>query len=203
MVNKESEVKYYVSDLDPIKQRLENLGAILIHPRIHELNIRYDSNDHRLSTYGHVLRLRNDTKARITYKSESRYESGVHVRDEIELVVDDFDIAQKLLSSIGFQILMIYEKYRTTFNWNETHITLDEMPFGDFIEIEGSEPARILHVNNEIGLDWSVRILESYTTLFEKLKDSQGYKFRDLTFENFYGLEIIPEMLNVKPAEKF
>jgi len=201
MDNKELEVKYYVSDLLPIRQRLETLGAVLLHPRIYEINIRYDSNDHRLSRHGQVLRLRYDTNARITYKSKSRFESGVHVRDEIEIIVDNFQMTQNLLSSIGFQVLMVYEKYRTTFNWNETHITLDEMPYGDFVEIEGREPYRILDVNNKIGLDWEARILDSYSTIFETLKNSQEYKFRDLTFENFSGLEITPEMLNVKSAE--
>jgi len=52
-----------------------------------------------------------------------------------------------------------------------------------------------------LGLDWGARIFESYTLLFQRLKDKMGLSFRDLSFDNFAALEVTPAMLNVRPAD--
>jgi adenylate cyclase class 2 len=85
---------------------------------------------------------------------------------------------------------MIYEKYRTVYELSGTLITIDEMPFGDFAEIEGIDRANIENVCNQLGLIWEHRSLESYAVLFEIVKKNLNLSFRDLTFENFAGIKI-------------
>ena len=201
MSDQELEVKYYLKDLFLIEGRLVELGAPLIHQRIHELNLRFDTPDLELSKGGMVLRLRQDTEARMTFKGPGRDEEGVRARHEIEFSVSDFRAARELIFALGFQVLMVYEKFRTTYEWKGTHITLDEMPYGNFVEIEGPDASLIQRVNQELGLDWGARIFESYTALFERLRVNLDLSFRDLIFENFEGVEITPEKLNVRPAD--
>lgn len=42
-----------------------------------------------------------------------------------------------LLQELGYVVSEVYEKYRTTYKLNVLQITLDEMPYGMFVEIEG------------------------------------------------------------------
>jgi hypothetical protein len=39
-------------------------------------------------------------------------------------------------------------------------------------------------------MDWELRILESYSVLFEKARAALEFTFRDLSFENFEGLKV-------------
>jgi adenylate cyclase class IV len=68
--NQEIEAKFYVTGLNGIKQRLHELEAHLIQERILETNIRFDLPEPAPPRT--CLRLRRDTEARLTYKSEAK-----------------------------------------------------------------------------------------------------------------------------------
>ena len=59
-----------------------------------------------------MLRLRRDSSVRLTYKGPGKTIDGVHLRKEIEFAASDFDAAQAFLEALGYQVQMIYEKYR-------------------------------------------------------------------------------------------
>lgn len=184
----EVEVKFIVPDLATVRNQLVALGAILENPRIYERNIRFDTPTNDLLNQGKLLRLRQDSRIRITFKGEPPQEtqSEVRIREEIELVIDDFDNARTLLNKIGFQPVQVYEKYRETYQVAGVEVVLDEMPFGSFVELEGEEES-ILMVANQLNLDWSKRILTNYLALMAQLKDHHGLAFDDVTFDNFAG----------------
>jgi adenylate cyclase class 2 len=200
--DQESEVKYYISDLPALERRLQSLGAQLVQPRVHEINLRFDVADGELVKTGQVLRLRQDSEARLTYKGPSQTEEGVRVRQEIEFIVSDHRAARAFLEALGYHVSMGYEKYRTSYDLGGAHVVLDEMPYGDFTEIEGPDPAIIQAVNQRLGLDWEARVPESYTVLFDLLREKLGLPFTDLTFENFQQLSISPADLDVRPADE-
>jgi adenylate cyclase class 2 len=202
MIDQELEVKLYLTNLSKVRKRVEELGAAQLQARIHEINLRFDTQDLRLSKAGQVLRLRQDNIARLTFKGPTHSEDGVRAREEIEFTVNNFHTARRFLTALGYHVLMIYEKYRTTYEWKSNHITLDEMPYGNFIEIEGPDPALIHQICEELNLNWSARIFDSYTTLFDQLREKEGYSFRDILFENFENVTVTPETLGVMPADK-
>ena len=202
MKNQELEVKFYVQDLANIEQRLISLGAVLVQPRTFEINLRFDTLEQELSRNFRVLRLRQDTAARMTFKGPAYGSEGVRVRQEIEFIVENFESARDFLEALGYQVSMGYEKYRTVYDLGEVHITLDEMPYGNFVEIEGPDPESILEVNLDIGLIWEARASESYVTIFERLKEELKLDFRDLSFENFTWLEISPDQMKLPFADK-
>src|SRR5258706_6117708 len=66
--DRETEVKIKVRDLVEIEKKLRDLNAERKAERVYERNVRYDDANHSLSPAGRVLRLRQDTRARLTYK---------------------------------------------------------------------------------------------------------------------------------------
>lgn len=197
----ELEIKLYLADMVGFKHRVESLGANLVEERLHEINLRFDTPDGRLSRAAQVLRLRQDTAARVTFKGPGETLDGVYARREIEFTASDYQSAQALLEALGYQVSMMYEKYRTTFNLSGLQVTLDEMPYGNFTEIEGSNGAQIRAAAEQLGVNWEARINDSYTILFDQLKKKKGLTFQDLSFENFRDLQISPSDLGVTPAD--
>jgi adenylate cyclase class 2 len=200
MKDQELEVKFYVSDLTLIEKQLLSLGAKLTQKRTFEANLRFDTADKRLSGEYKVLRLRLDTAARLTYKGPAEDFGGARLRQEIEFEVSDFDSARNFLEAVGFELSMVYEKYRSMYDFHQVHVTLDELPFGYFVELEGNQPDEIKEVSSILGLDWDAQVMISYVGLFEQLKVEHGFTMRDLTFENFTHIQLTPEQLHVRSA---
>ena len=198
----EIETKFHVRDLKKIETRLQALGAQLVQPRQFEQNLRFDLPDGSLRKTYRVLRLRQDEKAVLTYKGPgSNAVDGIRSREEWEVIVSDFATTQKILESLGYDIQFIYVKYRTTYTLENSHIMLDEMPFGLFVEIEGEKQPDVLTLAEHLNLDKDGAIPDSYQVLFERVKDALGLSFRDLTFDNFTGIDVPESALGVKCSD--
>ena len=190
--NLEIETKFLVRDIDPIRQKLIDLGAKLNKDRVYERNIRFDNAWDGLMLQRKLLRLRQDTRARLTFKGELEQpvKSEARVRKELEMEVEDFETAAAILELVGFEPKQIYEKYRETFELGRVEVVLDEMPFGDFVELEGEEDD-IRETAGVLGLNWNHRILDNYLTIMDQLKNEHHLPFNDLTFDNFSQGEIL------------
>ncbi len=195
----EIEAKFYVSDLSAIERCLQDAGARCLHMRTYEINLRFDTPDGELRRQGRVLRLRRDRQAWLTYKAGRKIEDGLHRREEIEFQVSDFDAARQFLEALGYEVQFVYEKYRTVYLLGTIEIMLDELPYGDFVEIEG-EPEKVRQLARELHLAWEAAIPLSYHALFERLRQRMHLSFRDLLFENFQRISISPETLGVRDA---
>lgn len=87
-----------------------------------------------------VLRLRKtEGKAILTYKESLASNSDVKHRIEHETIIADGAALEKILESLGYRQFLVYEKRRQTWQFNQTEVVVDELPFGHFLEIEGSE----------------------------------------------------------------
>ncbi len=185
----ETELKLYTPDHAPIVQQMHALGARLVYPRVLERNVRYEDAQNSLTRRGVVLRLRQDSRARLTYKDGGTVHDGILSRSELEVEVSDFQLMHLILERLGFHTALIYEKYRTTYEYYGAEIVVDELPFGNFVEIEGDAPT-IESIVQALGLQSAQRVTASYTALFEQLKATLNLPFRDLTFENFAGTTV-------------
>lgn len=197
----EVEVKFYLTDMDSYEKRVRSIGACLVRPRTREVNYRFDTPDMSLARDHRMLRLRQDTSTILTYKGPPQVMDSVSVRPEVELEVSDFSAASNLLEELGFCLSLKYEKWRTIYQLGELEITLDEMPFGNFTEIEGGDSALIQKTASLIALDWSTRITDSYLILFDKLKTNKNLVVNDLTFEALKNVKVTPVDLGVKAAD--
>lgn len=189
--NLEVEVKFWLADPMALRQRILSAGGELTLPRQYERNVSYDTADGVLYRRGELLRLRQDAEAKITFKGVpwTSPDSEAKVREELETRVTDFDVIEAILKRLGFVNRRVYEKYRETFHWGEVEIVLDEMPYGNFVELEGEETA-IKAAARALDLDWNRRLITNYLALMDLLKAHHHLPFDDVTFTNFRGLSI-------------
>ena len=187
----ETEVKFLLDDPKAMRRSLRQNGAVSA-GKVFEINYRYDDAANRLKAAHCLLRLRRDNRSRLTFKRPSP-EGGrlFKTHDELEIDVSDFDTANQILEAIGFHRAQVYEKNRETFTLDGTEICLDQMPYGDFLEIEGT-PDTIPSTADRLGLDWHRRILANYLSIFEAIRQAFDLAFEDVTFANFKTVSANP-----------
>ena len=176
----EVEVKFFLPQLQAFRERLLAAGAEQVKPRLFERNVRFDSPGAWL-----WWRLRRGGGV----SGPDAGETEAKVREELEVEVSDFETTAAILERLGFEAQQVYEKYRETFLLDGVEVVLDEMPFGDFVELEGDEEA-IRDAAGRLGLDWEQRILDNYLTLMARLKAEHHLDFDDVTFDNFAGRDL-------------
>ena len=137
----EIEKKYRLSKKQraEVMQRLSKIGAERKREEFEE-NTLYAG---ETLDVGHsVLRLRRVGKRGIlTYKERFPTRSGIKHQREDETRVGDPDAMELILDALGFTPALVYEKRRETWVLGKTEIVIDELPFGLFMEIEGTEQA--------------------------------------------------------------
>jgi adenylate cyclase class 2 len=200
---REIEAKFYLQDMNRIQARLRQLGARVIHDRTFEANLRFDLPDGGLGSEGRVLRLRRDSQSRLTYKGASDDHHGILSRVEIEFIVEDFEKAKLLLEALGYQTVFTYEKYRSTFALDGLHIMLDELPFGNFIEIEGQDMESIRALAGRLDLVWDAAIPAGYHVLYTRLCAARTHLDPAmLTFSALQGINVQPAELSIEAADR-
>ncbi len=197
----ETEVKFYLPNIDPVRTRMIDLGAVY-KDRTFETNIRFEDPEKSLIKKKSLLRLRKDKKITLTYKSEPPFKDNqFKILQEFEVEVSDFDAMEHILKSLGFQEEQIYEKWRETYILDDTHLCLDTMPYGDFIEIEGNKES-IQKLASQIGFLWEKRILLNYLAIFDVIKRKLNLSFYDVTFGNFNNIRLdMTQYLNLIEAD--
>jgi len=187
MEHLELEVKFHLSDIILIRNRILELGADF-KGRAFETNIRFEDADKCLFHNKFLLRLRRDTKTTLTFKSAPPFKDNqFKVLKEFEVEVSNFDTMKRILESLGFHEEQVYEKWRETYQIDNTQLCLDTMPFGDFLEIEGSKE-NIKQLASRIGLQWPQRILFTYLAIFDIIRKQLELPFSDVTFTNFENI---------------
>jgi adenylate cyclase class 2 len=198
----EIEAKFFVRNLRKIELRLQFLKAQLIQPRVHEVNLRFDDANNDLRSSCRVLRLRQDEKARLTFKGPSVEQAGgVLSRREIEFAVEDFGKTKELLEALGYRVVVFYEKYRATYDLDGVHVMLDELPYGQFIEVEGENAETIHRITDLLGIKWDFMVKAGYHALFERVTEKYNLEPSQLSFTALEDVKIRAEDLEVQAAD--
>ncbi|MCY4008619.1 MAG: class IV adenylate cyclase [Anaerolineaceae bacterium] len=201
----ETEIKLWVPDLSPIEARLREAGARLTQERSHEFNLRFDHPELHLLDRRAVLRLRKDQVNTLTYKDDARIQEGIISRYELETEVASFEITSQLLQKLGFFISDRYEKYRTAFQLDQTEIVLDELPFGNFVEIEGLHDD-IKKAIGRLELSQATPVNCSYLHLFHLsrlwLERERNIHLEEFSFQGFAGITLPIEQLLQNDQER-
>ena len=192
MEHLEIELKFIIPNLSDLRGRLQDIGAACIGKRTFEYNIRYESENNRLLKSNCLLRLRKDRSTTLTFKSPPpppAADTRFKIHRELEVNVSDFETMDAILNALGYFGCQVYEKWRETWQLNDATLCVDTMPFGRFLEIEGSTDT-IMRLVRTLGLGWEHRILYSYLAIFEILRKKERLPFSDLTFDNFKTVDI-------------
>jgi adenylate cyclase, class 2 len=162
----EIEKKYRLTakQRDEVLKRLPLIGAKRVGEEFEE-NTLFTGDSIDLSRS--VLRLRRVGKrAILTYKERFPTRSDIKHQREDETRVADAEAMELILEGIGFSAALVYEKRRETWKLGKTEIVIDELPFGLFMEIEGTE-SDIREVESKLALKLKSE-LETYPRLTMK-----------------------------------
>jgi adenylate cyclase class 2 len=176
----EIEKKYRLTkrQREDVLRRLEEVGA---RPRGEEFEENTIYSGGALKRDNCVLRLRRaGKKALLTYKERFPGYSSIKHQREDETVVADPEAMDAILDALGFIRALVYEKRRQTWRLGKTEIVVDELPFGLFMEIEGSEEA-IKAAERELG----VKGLRAEHATYPELAEKHGKRFGDLIEARF------------------
>jgi adenylate cyclase class 2 len=204
---KEREIKLRIEDLPALRRGLAKLGALVVTPRVHELNVLFDTPEFDLRKREHLLRIRTETaraprrrtpgagpRALVTFKrpvtaggSNGKQERH-KVREEIELEVSDGKALARIFEGLGMRGWFQYEKFRTKFRLPASRawakglvIDLDETPIGIFLELEGPAGA-IDRAARALGFEKTDYILANYMALYREHCRSRGEEPSNMLF---------------------
>jgi adenylate cyclase class 2 len=173
----EIEVKLKVDSLLEAEQKLAELGAEFLAEQSQTDYFFDDANDALTST-DRCLRLRRQSvdgseRYFLTYKG-AKEKSNFKKRQEIEVEIIEADSAQKLLSALGYEKVLVIEKKRRLWRLGECSVALDQLPLlGDFVEIEGPNEDTITDVQQNLGLSNLSHIAKSYAQLISEEREKR------------------------------
>lgn len=128
----------------------------------------------RLDLGGCALRLRRvNGRTVLTFKQRFPSKSAIKHQREEETEVANGDVLAAILRSLEFRPAVVYEKRRTRWQLGKAEIAMDELPFGLFMEIEGSE-TEIGKVENLLEAGSLPAVMETYPTLTAQLGQKRG-----------------------------
>lgn len=172
----ETEKKYRLSEeqFKQIADELNKIGAKYIGEDFEENQIFGGG---ILGEQNAILRIRKtQNRTILTYKKRIQNEFAVKQQIEHETEVADFEAIEKIVESLGLIKNLVYEKRRRTWKFKETEIVLDELPFGFFMEIEGSVTA-IAETEMLIGAEGFETEHETYPRLTAQFGRQNGNTF--------------------------
>ncbi len=175
----EIETKLKVDSFDEIIAGLKGLGASFLDDQTQQ-DFYYDDTDANMAKSDRALRLRRQINAQsekiiLTYKGPKQ-PSNLKKRQEIETEVVDLDSAEKILTALGYNRVLVVEKKRSTWQLSDCEVALDEVSsLGNFVEIEGPDNEKIADVQQRLGLADLPHIKETYAGLLaEKLRAKES-----------------------------
>lgn len=181
----EQEVKLSFATIEAARQAVTTAGGRLVVSRRLLADVFYDTADARLVQRSEALRLRYDgTSVTLTWKGAPQA-GAVKTREEIEACVEG-DTLAALLGALGYVPRFRSEKHREEYRLDDALVTVDEVPFGVFVEIEGT-PAAIETVTRRLGRSPGDYELASYVSLWRRWCAAHGLPFGDMLFPRTPG----------------
>ncbi len=170
----ETEKKYKLD-----KRQFNKLNTILGHPIKYskEENIIYSGNNLRTSEVLRIRKLSDGYGVReyiVAYKGKATSSDGIKSREEIEFSLGNSNI-ENFIVALGYFPVLVYEKKRKDWTQDNCIISLDELPFGYYMEIEGTKES-------------IQKIEHRFKDRFGMILDTENFSYPDLT--QIYGKSV-------------
>jgi len=134
----ETEKKYRLDKkrLVELSAKLAAVGAVFSDEVFEE---NYLHRGGTLDERGAMLRLRRiGDVTYFTYKEKLRNDDDIKHKIEFETIVADVEATENIIDKLGYHLSVVYEKHRKTWHLGNVEVVLDELPFGFYMEIEGT-----------------------------------------------------------------
>lgn len=166
----ETEIKIPVAELESLRVKLREAGAVEARAAHDEDNTLYDDAEGRLSRSGCALRLRvAGRRCFLTFKGVARFEGSMKIREELETEIGEPETLRAILARLGFVPRFRYQKRRQELELLGCTVCLDETPIGDFVEVEG-DADRIYETLDRLGLSAAEAERDSYAGLYARAR---------------------------------
>jgi len=167
-MNNEIEAAFLEINKDDYREQLKAAGAECIKPERLMRRTVFDSGPHSFA------RVRDEgDRIVMTYKNFEDEDSIMGVK-EINVVVDSYDEAVKLIAALGFEQKGLQETYRETWTLDGTEITIDTWPWlPTFTEIEGPSEDIVWSVSEKLGFK----------------KEDAMFGAVDKIYQRYYGID--------------
>ena len=169
----EIEKKYRLPEerLEEVVSALEEIGAVYEGEDFEENSI-YGGGP--VDGVGAIIRIRRtQRRAILTFKRRTENLSDTKQQIEHETEIADAAAADLILRELGMEPRLVYEKKRRTWHRRDTEIVIDVLPFGLYMEIEGSITA-IKEAEMLLGIEDLETEHETYPRLTAKLGKKVG-----------------------------
>ena len=182
----ETELKMKVDSHERVRAALRASGAMGV-GSVMEINRFFDKPDRALLAEDRGLRIRTNAGSEqtthiVTYKGP-REKGPMKRREEIEFSVDDPQAAAQVLTALGYQLVLAFEKRRESWELGGCKVELDEVPhLGTFVEIEGADEKSIAAVQKMLRLEESASIADSYIALLMAWREQNNIAHREIRF---------------------
>ena len=176
----EYEVRFLEIDRKKIIQKLKEVGAKEVGDWLQKRKI-YDFIQKDPNGW---IRLRtNGEKTTLTVKKIGS--SKVDGTREAEVVVDNFDEADTILTEAGLKARNYQENRRNQFIYKGVEIDIDSWPLiPTYLEIEANSEEEIKDVCNDLGLDYEESTSMDVTDIYNKIYGIDLLSIKDLRLDS-------------------
>lgn len=165
----EYEVKFFPINLDEMREKLHDLGALLKTPErlMRRCVFAADANPGMTCTY---IRIRDEGNKVTMSAKQHATDSKMDSQKEYETTVKDFETTHQILLSAGLAQTGYQENKRETWQMPDgTLVELETWPqLPNYLEIEGKSEDAVKKTAALLNLDWSEHIVESNDFLYAK-----------------------------------
>jgi len=184
-------IEFEAKFLDIEKERIRTLfgqkGATLIRPEYNQKRFNFHLPKDKRSNDA-WLRVRDEGN-KITLALKMITGSNIEDQKEIQLTIDSFDNAIKLLESIGCEKKAYQESKRELWEMKGVEITIDEWPgLEPFVEIEGQSEDEVRRCAGILGFDYKNALFSSvgriYKIRYGVSLDEIEKEVGNITFDN-------------------
>lgn len=137
------------------------------------------------------IRLRtNGKKTTLTIK-EIKDKKAIDGTEELEVLVGNFDIMNKILKELGYVYRNYQENYRKIYMIDEVEVSIDSWPMiPTYAEIEGKSNEAVISVLNKLGYSLDEATTLDVTSIYNEVYGIDLLNIRELKFErsNHEGL---------------
>ena len=174
----EYEIRVLEIDKESIVKKLESLGTI----KKGEYNQKRYVYDLKPLQKGKWIRLRtNGIDTTLTYKDIEK--NTIDGTKEVELRVEDFDIANEFLNKIGFIARNYQENKRIQYILDNVEIDIDTWPMiPTYLEIEGKNEKQVNNMIKKLNLENSKITFLNCNSIYKEIYGIDILKIKELRF---------------------
>lgn len=166
----EIEVKFVDIDVEDIRIRLQEAGALLVHPMRDMRRVLIEEEHHKAERSFIRIRDEGETttltfKRRVLPDAETTIDS-VH---ELETTIGDFNTAIAIFKEAGWNYVTYQESRRETWHMGKAEVVIDEWPWlQPMVEIEAASEEVVRTVAAKLGFDWRNAVFGSVDVVYHR-----------------------------------